>query len=50
MDDQEMRESKYKLFPTPFELKERNEIMNKSISEQEEEEESENEDEKEKEF
>ncbi|CAI2387636.1 unnamed protein product [Moneuplotes crassus] len=51
MDDQEMRESVYKLFPTPHELKERNEQLNKSISEQEEEEEeSENEEEKKKEF
>jgi len=49
MDDQEMRESVYKLFPTPHELKERNEELNKSISEQEEEE-SEDEAEKEKEF
>lgn len=51
MDDQEMRESVYKLFPTPHELKERKEQLEKSITEmEEEEEEEEDEQEKQKEF
>ena len=41
MDDQEMRDSLYNLFPTPFEIKERKEQENMSIHEIEEEEEEE---------